>query len=91
MCTNSECRYYWEDCCTRNINEERIIINEIGICETFEKGRSEWYDDEEIKIKEVEEKLSIDEVKEFSQDYNLSFETAKRGLAEYIVFNLKNQ
>ena len=43
MCMNSECKYYWEDCCTRNIQEERIVINAYGECETFEKGVSDWY------------------------------------------------
>jgi hypothetical protein len=45
MCMNSRCKYYWEDNCTRNINEERIEIDENGKCETFELGESEWYID----------------------------------------------
>lgn len=43
MCMNSKCKYCWEDNCTRNINEERIEIDESGKCETFEEGESEWY------------------------------------------------
>lgn len=43
MCMKSNCKYYYEDCCTRNINEERIVINENGQCETFEEGESDWY------------------------------------------------
>lgn len=45
MCTNSICKYYWEDNCTRNLNEERIEIDENGKCETFEVGKSEWYEE----------------------------------------------
>jgi len=47
MCMNSKCKYYWEDNCTRNINEERIEINRIGICDTFEEGVSDWYKESE--------------------------------------------
>lgn len=47
MCTNSKCKFYWEDNCVRNLNEERIEINEYGLCETFEVGVSELYSAEE--------------------------------------------
>lgn len=30
MCMNNKCKYYWEDSCARNLNEERIEINEDG-------------------------------------------------------------
>lgn len=50
MCQNSKCRYNWEDNCTRNMNEERIEIGKNGTCVTFEKGTSDWYDDENIGI-----------------------------------------
>ncbi|TCO69526.1 hypothetical protein [Marinisporobacter balticus] len=53
MCMNSECKYYWEDMCTRNVNEERIFINADGKCVSFEKGKSDWYEDEE-KAEKVE-------------------------------------
>lgn len=43
MCLKDSCKYYWEDQCTRNIDEEPIRIDETGNCETFEKGESEWY------------------------------------------------
>lgn len=49
MCMNSECKYYWEDNCTKNINEERIVIDSDGKCETFEKGKSDWYEDDETE------------------------------------------
>ncbi|WP_404988417.1 hypothetical protein [Clostridium culturomicium] len=42
MCMNDKCKYYYEDNCIRNINEERIEIDENGKCETFEEGISEW-------------------------------------------------
>lgn len=47
MCMNSDCKYYWEDCCTRNMNEERIVISTNGRCETFEEGVSDWYKEAE--------------------------------------------
>lgn len=43
MCMNHKCKHYFEDNCIRNINEERIEINENGQCETFEEGINEWY------------------------------------------------
>ena len=46
MCMNSQCKYYWEDCCTRNMNEKRIEINSSGVCITFEPGVSDWYEEE---------------------------------------------
>lgn len=48
MCMNSKCKYYWEDNCTRNIEEERIVIDFDGKCETFEEGVSEWYKESEV-------------------------------------------
>ncbi len=39
-------------------------------------------------IKEVESKLTESQIKEFADDYNLSYNEAKRGLAEYIAYNL---
>lgn len=53
MCMNDECKYYYEDNCTRNINEERIEINSNGICETFEVGVSDWYDNINEPKKEI--------------------------------------
>lgn len=44
MCMNSRCKHYWEDNCMRNLNEERIEINENGVCETFEEGVNECYE-----------------------------------------------
>lgn len=43
MCTNSECKHYWEDNCMRNIYEERIEIDGNGMCITFENGVNELY------------------------------------------------
>lgn len=48
MCMNDNCKYYWEDNCMKNLNEERIVIDTAGKCETFEKGVSEWYKDREV-------------------------------------------
>lgn len=47
LCMNSDCKYYWEDMCTRNVNEEKIVISPHGCCETFEEGTSEWYEESE--------------------------------------------
>lgn len=43
MCMNSNCKYYWEDNCMRNMNEERLEINEYGKCVTFVEGTNELY------------------------------------------------
>lgn len=43
MCMNDKCKFYYEDCCIKNLNEERIEINENGQCETFEEGVSDFY------------------------------------------------
>lgn len=48
MCMKSTCRFYWEDCCTRNLQEERIVIDENGNCETFEAGVSDFYNSAKI-------------------------------------------
>lgn len=47
MCLRDDCRYYWEDNCTRNINEKSTVINEFGGCATYEKGKSDWYEDKD--------------------------------------------
>jgi hypothetical protein len=54
---NGDCKYYWEDNCMKNLNEERIIINSTGECETFEEGVSEWYELEEQYKNEHKETL----------------------------------
>ncbi len=43
MCMNSKCKYYWEDCCTRNLEEERIDVDVNGVCITFREGISDYY------------------------------------------------
>ena len=48
MCMNTKCKYYWEDNCTRNLDEIRIEINEDGKCITFEHGESDWYKEEGV-------------------------------------------
>ena len=47
MCMNDECKYYYEDSCTRNLEEKRIVIDVNGNCETFEVGKSDYYLKEE--------------------------------------------
>jgi len=43
FCTNSRCKYYFEDDCIKNLNNERVEINYDGKCETFEYGVFEGY------------------------------------------------
>lgn len=43
MCMNAKCKYYYEDNCTRNLEEEYIELDENGKCETFESGKSDYY------------------------------------------------
>lgn len=42
-CWNSKCKYYYEAMCTKSTNEEPMLINENGYCETFKEGVSDWY------------------------------------------------
>ena len=60
MCMNSDCKFYWEDSCTKSINEERLVLNAYGQCETFEKGTSDWYEEGE-KCEEDPLGLSMEE------------------------------
>lgn len=43
MCQNYECKFYFEDNCMKNLNEERLVLDSNGKCETFEKGKNEAY------------------------------------------------
>lgn len=43
ICLNSKCKHYWEDCCQKNIEETRIVIDEYGKCNSFEEGVCGWY------------------------------------------------
>lgn len=43
MCSNSKCVHYFEDNCIKHLNDERIILDENGKCETFEEGICEGY------------------------------------------------
>lgn len=43
MCSNSKCVHYFEDNCIKHLNDERIILDENGKCETFEEGIYEGY------------------------------------------------
>ena len=52
MCMNSECKYYWEDCCQRNFEETRIVIDENGKCETFEPGICDYYKEGSVTEKQ---------------------------------------
>ncbi|EPR12379.1 hypothetical protein [Ruminiclostridium papyrosolvens] len=43
MCEKSECKHYFEDCCMKNLIEERIHISEDGYCLTYEPGVNDAY------------------------------------------------
>lgn len=50
ICENSKCKHNYEYHCMKNINEERLVINNIGQCETFEEGVSEMYSISDAEI-----------------------------------------
>lgn len=55
MCTRSTCKYYFEDCCMRNLNEERIEINSDGYYETYEPGVNDAYAEmDKADVEEIE-------------------------------------
>jgi len=45
-CYNSECKFYWECMCMLNVCEKIMYLDSEGKCESFKKGRSEWYEKE---------------------------------------------
>ena len=58
MCMNDKCKYYWEDNCMRNMNEERIEIDESGKCVTFERGINEAYGEYDLKQERTKIKIN---------------------------------
>jgi len=40
---NTECKYYWEDCCTKVLENEMIYLDVNGKCNSFELGISDYY------------------------------------------------
>ena len=50
MCTNENCVYYYEDNCMRNLNEERLELDDNGKCITFKEGVNENYKEEIMKL-----------------------------------------
>ena len=69
MCRNSKCVHYWEDNCIRNINEERIVISELGVCHTFERGESPLYKGQELMDSEQLNK-TLEELDVTVRSYN---------------------
>ena len=53
MCERSTCKHYFEDCCMRNFNEERIEINSNGYCRTYEPGVNKAYEETDKADAEV--------------------------------------
>lgn len=43
MCMNSECKYYFEDFCIKDMQDEKIVLGYQGVCKTYEKGVSDYY------------------------------------------------
>lgn len=60
MCEKSSCKHYFEDCCMRNLQEERIHINANGYCQTYESGVNQAYADME-KMFDEEQRSEDDE------------------------------
>lgn len=83
MCSNSKCVHYFEDNCIKHLNDERIILDENGKCETFEEGICEGY---KFIGDEVEEKMSeeIDWCHSLNGEYfnSDSFETREECIAD---------
>lgn len=48
-CMNDKCKYYFEQMCEKNVNEEFMVIGESGQCEAFEEGKSDWYKESEVE------------------------------------------
>lgn len=48
-CMNDKCKFYFEQMCQKNVNEEFMVIGENGKCEAFKEGKSDWYKDCEGK------------------------------------------
>lgn len=55
---NDKCKFYWEDMCTKNTNEEHMVINQQGRCETFKYGISDWYDQTEQNIDKYKKQVN---------------------------------
>lgn len=55
-CRNSNCENYYEDSCTKNLENKMVTFDEGGKCETFKKGKSSYYDEMKCLLcaKEVE-------------------------------------
>lgn len=52
ICENAKCKHNYEYHCMKNIHEERLVINDIGQCETFEEGVNEMYDEQKGELNE---------------------------------------
>lgn len=81
MCMNDKCEYYYEDNCMKNLNEERIEVDEAGKCETFKEGTNELYELEKIKVYKMNDyewwasKWSIEKTNEYyKKEYGLTEE-----------------
>lgn len=42
-CRNTNCFYYWEDSCTKNLEGKMVVFDEDGKCEEQEEGISDYY------------------------------------------------
>lgn len=81
MCMNDKCEYYYEDNCMKNLNEERIEINETGRCETFKEGTNELYELEKINVYKMNDyewwasKWNVNDTNEYyKKEYGLTEE-----------------
>jgi len=49
-CRNSDCKNYWEDSCTLNLEDKMVTFDEDGECEDKDIGISDYYIEEEGDI-----------------------------------------
>ena len=58
-CTNNKCEHYFENCCTKIYETNKMCRSENGICEDFEYGINDcyreksWYEKELAEINEI--------------------------------------
>lgn len=46
-CENDKCKLYYEDSCTKDINDNMVSLDNTGRCISFEKGKNKAYTDVE--------------------------------------------
>lgn len=63
-CTNNKCEHYFEDCCTKIYETNKLRISENGTCNDFEYGinnkyrENSWYEKELTEINEIKRQVA---------------------------------